>query len=269
MKPKLLFGTGVSAAKNELELREIIECCIHNKICAFDTAPSYKTEQMLGGILSNLIKTDSVSRENLFIQTKVDGWQMQDARIEYFVKEALKKMQLEYLDSLLIHWPFPEYLKDTWSKMMLLKKQGYVRNIGICNLRLRNIVDLKTNGIIPDIVQIERNPLNIMADEMACLKEYDISVQAYSPLCKMDARIRDNIALQKIAEKYNKNIGQVVLRWSIDTGASPIFTTTKTSRVKEYAEIFDFCLNEEEIAQISSLNENYKLYLESFQCPGL
>lgn len=269
MTPQLLFGTGLSSAKNEMELYEIIKSCINNQIYAFDTAPSYKTEGILGKIISDLVSNSLVSRKELFIQTKIDGWQMQNGRIEYFAKDVMREMKLEYLDSLLIHWPFPEYLEDSWSKLIKLKKQGYVNNIGICNLRARNMLELKEKNIIPDIVQIERNPLNTMEEEVTLLSNANIWGQAYSPLCKMDDRIKNSVLLKNIAEKYKKNIGQIVLRWSIDTGFSPIFTTTKTTRVKEYAEIFDFCLTTEEILQISSLNENYKLYLESFQCPGL
>lgn len=269
MNPELLFGTGASSAKNESELYGLIKECIIKGILAFDTAPSYKTESILGKLLNGFINAGLVSRERLFVQTKIDGWQMQDGRIEEFTKNVLKEMHLDYLDSLLIHWPFPEYLEDSWDKMINLKRQGYVKRIGMCNLRARNIKELGEKGIVPEIIQIERNPLNTMNEEISVLEDTDIWVQAYSPLCKMDDRIKESEILKSIADKYKKNVGQVVLRWSIDTGVSPIFTTTKTARIGEYVEIFDFSLNTEEIENISSLNENYKLYLESFQCPGL
>ena len=85
----------------------------------------------------------------------------------------------------------------------------------------------------------------------------------------MDERIKDSEVLKEIAEKYDKNVGQIVLRWQLDTGVAPIFTSRKEYRILEYADIFSFHLNKDEIKSIETLNQNYKLYLESFQCPGL
>ena len=91
---------------------------------------------------------------------------------------------------------------------------------------------------------------------------------SYSPLCQMDERLRTNKKLKQISEKYGKNIGQVILRWHIDTGCIPVFMSRKPDRVKENLDIFDFSLTKEEIKIISSLNENYKLFLESWGCLG-
>lgn len=269
LNPKLLFGTGVSSSKDYDELYNLVRVCITNGIFAFDTAPSYGTESILGKALNKCMSEQLVHRESLFIQSKIDGWQMQEGKIEKYTRTVLEDMNLEYLDALLIHWPFPEYLEDTWNKLLHLKSIGLVKKIGICNLRERNINELLTNGIIPEILQIERNPLNTMEEEVILSRNLNIGVQAYSPLCKMDERIKESSLLLEIARKYNKNIGQIVLRWQIDTGVSPIFTSKKEHRIKEYAEVFDFSLNDDEINICSSLNQNYKLYLESFQCPGL
>ena len=269
LKPKLIFGTGASSAKDSNELYRLVKTCIKNNIIAFDTAPSYRTEKVLGDVLKRCIAENLIRRDALFIQSKIDGWQMQEGQIETYVRNVLNDMHLDYLDSLLVHWPFLEYIDDTWKKMQRLQAEGYVKQLGICNLRSRNMIDLKYRDIIPEIVQIERNPLNIMEKEVSyCLNE-DIWVQAYSPLCKMDERIRDSVLLKQIAEKYYKNVGQVVLRWQIDTGVTPIFTSKKISRVEEYASVSDFTLSKKEIDDISAMNQNYKLYLESFQCPGM
>lgn len=269
MKPDLLFGTGLSAAKEGEELYGLVRTCVENGITAFDTAPSYRTEKILGAALNRCIAEGLTDRESLFVQSKIDGWQMQDGKIEAHTRSALGDMGLEYFDSLLIHWPFPEYLEDTWSKLQRLTEQGLVKQIGICNLRRRNIEALERSGIRPDIIQIERNPLNTMQPEVELSLASGISLQAYSPLCKMDARIKDNPALDAIARKYDKNVGQVVMRWHLDTGVSPVFTSKKASRIAEYSQLAGFALSPEEISVISSLNRNYKMYLESFQCPGL
>lgn len=266
--PKILFGTGVSSYKDEDKLYIVIKDAIENGIKGFDTAPSYGTEKYLGRILSRCVNEMDKNREDLFIQTKIDAWQMQDGRIEKYVDSALTDMQLEYFDSLLIHWPIPEYFENTWNSFLRLKEKGKVNHIGICNVRIRHLKNFYNLGIIPEIVQIERNPLFTAMDVIKWCKEHNIGVQAYSPLCKMNEKIKGSTILQDISNKHDRQIGEIVLRWHVDTGVSPIFTSRNSNRIKQYANIFNFNLLQEEITQINSMNINYKLYLESVACPG-
>lgn len=111
MAHNFIFGTGVSSAKRYEELRDLIECNIEHGIVKFDTAPSYKTENVLGSILSEIRKKRQIARDNIYIQTKIDAWQMQNGNIRKFVCEALKNLDTDYIDALLIHWPVPDYLK--------------------------------------------------------------------------------------------------------------------------------------------------------------
>ena len=120
----------------------------------------------------------------------------------------------------------------------------------------------------PDIIQIERNPLRTCMDEIKVAQSAGIEMQAYSPLCKMDERLKNSEILSDLEKKYNKNIGQIILKWHLQTGYTPIFTTTKVFRVKEYTDIFEFDLTADEIDDITALNVNYKIYLESCICPG-
>ncbi len=267
---QLIFGTGASSSKDYEGLLGVVRTAVQSGIFAFDTAPSYATEATLGGVLRQVARELGVPREKLFIQTKIDAWQMQKANgnVEPFVDDVLSKMGLKYLDSLLIHWPLPEYLESTWQAFVRLYDKGRVRKIGICNVRMRQLRRLVKYDFPPQIIQIERNPLRVCAEEIEFCGEHGIEVQSYSPLCKMDARIKDNVILKNLSLKYQKNIGQTVMRWHIDTGVTPIFTSTKPERVREYAAINDFKLTEKEIADISSLNVNYKMYLESWSCPG-
>ena len=108
-----------------------------------------------------------------------------------------------------------------------------------------------------------------MNEEAAFCKASGFALQAYSPLCKMDSRIKNSAAIAAIACNHQKDAGQVVLRWHLETGSAPIFTSKNIERIKRYADIFSFSLSADEIAQISSLNEGFKLYLESFACPGV
>lgn len=266
----LILGTGASSYKDYDGLYTVISSAFENGIRGFDTAPSYGTEEILGKCISKCIGDYSVPRSEIFIQTKVDAWQMVESKdkIKAYVVNIMHKMKLEYLDALLIHWPVPEYLDKTWQAFAELRDEGVVKHIGICNVRIRQLKQYLSWEIKPEIVQIERNPLRTCSNEISFCHEHEINVQAYSPLCKFHEDIRTSPLLADIAKKYHKNIGQIVMRWHIDTGVTPIFTSKKPSRVKEYVELFDFALGRKEIEAINSMNKDYKMYLEAVACPG-
>lgn len=266
----LIFGTGASACKDQEGLTRVIRAAVENGIRKFDTAPSYRTEALLGKALREAAKAENLSREELFVQTKIDLWQMAETGgdVRRHAEGALKRMELEYFDSLLIHWPDPDCLNQTWKSFVQMKRDGFVRRIGICNVRMRQLRSFLEWEQLPEIIQIERNPLRVCREETAFCAEHGMAVQAYSPLCKMDDRIRDSRVLQELSKRHGKSVGQIVLRWHLDTGVTPVFTSTKESRIAEYSSIFDFRLSQEEIASISGLNLDYKMYLESFACPG-
>lgn len=267
---ELYFGTGASSCKIYEDLHQVLEAAIAGGIMRFDTAPSYGTEEALGKALHELSQEYGVRRDELCVQTKIDPWQMQEknGNVREYIELALGKLRLDYLDALLIHWPVPEYFDNTWDAFIQLRNAGLVKKIGVCNVRVRQLSRMQGRTELPQIVQIERNPLRTCEEELRFCRDYHIEVQAYSPLCKMDDRIKCSKTLQDIAEQTGKNIGQVVLRWHIDTGVHPIFTSKKCSRIHEYCELDDFSLTPEQISQISVLNENYKMYLESCICPG-
>lgn len=268
--PSMFFGTGASAPKDAGQLKAIIKTALKNGIMGFDTAPSYKSEVLLAEALKEGMKENNISRDDIFIQTKIDAWQMQKGAVEVknCVEKVLIDMGLDCIDSLLVHWPVPEYFDATWKAFVDMKKQKMVKYIGVCNVRKRQLLSFLNYDVMPEIVQIERNPLMTFVDEIKLCKQNNIFVQSYSPLCKMDNRIAESPVLYDLSHKYSKSIGQVVLRWHVDTGVSPIFTSTKAERVNEYSKIYDFSLTSDEVEKINGLNENYKMYLEAWACPG-
>lgn len=267
---RAFFGTGLSSCRDYAGLLTTVQTAVRCGIRCFDTSHDYGTETMLGQILNRIQTEQSIKREDLFIQTKIEPIQMQmtNGNIQADVEKALEQMNLNYLDSLLIHWPLPEYVEKTWKYFIKLKDAGLAKHIGICNVRMRHLHMFENSEIFPDIVQIERNPLRTCPDEIDYLHTRGIIAQAYSPLCKMDPRIRDSAVLKDIAAKYQKSIGQVVLKWHMDTGVIPIFTSTKVSRIQKYTQLDNFSLSQEDVKAIASLNINYKMYLESRLCPG-
>lgn len=268
MSKYLFFGSGASACKDPQGLYEVCFAAMSHGILKFDTAPSYKTEEVLSEAISICRKELDITREACFIQTKIDPIQMYNGHIDEYFKDKLLAMKLDYVDSLLIHWPLQKYLMPTWEKLLELRQKKYVKYIGICNLRIRHLNDLVNQGIKPDILQIERHPLNTFEEERTFCKQHNVMLQDYSPLCKMHPQISENTKLRNIAQKYNRNVGQIILRWHIDTGAYPVFTSTKPERIIQYSQLDDFSLTQDEINSISSFNCNHKLYLESLACPG-
>ena len=267
VKP-LIFGSGASSFKGEEDLLKVCEIAIDQGIFCFDTAPSYKTEEVLSRCLSKIAVKRGVEREQLSIQTKIDPIQMYRGKIEEYFHQKLKKMHLDYVDVLLVHWPVQKYFMKTWEEMNRLKEKGQAKKLGICNLRVPHLKELESKGIIPEVLQIERHPLNTFTEEKNYCIEKGIELQDYSPLCKMHPLLKESLMLKCLSEKYNKCIGNIILRWHIDTGAMPIFTSKNPSRIEDYSTVDSYTLSSEDIIKIEALNINHKLYLESLVCPG-
>lgn len=248
-----------------------VQIGIQNGVYGFDTAPSYKSEGILGKVLKTLISKKLAKREDFFISDKVDAWQMQESNGEMsqYVQDALTKMHLDYLDLVLIHWPIPEYLYATIHSLNELKEKGLVRNIGVCNVRLGHLKRIQSNvGILPDYIQNEIHPLNNCDEVVNWCNEKNIKIMAYSPLCRMNKKIIENPILQELSIKYNKSVGQIILRWHIERNVIPVFMSHNPKRIVENTSIRDFSVDNNDIKRINAMNENYKIFLESNGCPG-
>jgi methylglyoxal/glyoxal reductase len=267
--PSMVVGTFEHREKQHLDA--LIRNAVDLGFRAFDTAPSYKNEAVLGEIFEELIGDGKVRREDLFIIDKIDGWQMHQGggNVVSSVKDALSKLRLEYLDLLLIHWPFPEYFSRTWESFVEIYCSGVAKAIGVCNVRERHLLSLvEETDFVPHVVQIERHPLNTVPGLLGLNQKLGILSQVYSPVCRMIDRIASSSVLVEISQKHSRSVGQVIMRWHIDTGVVPVFMTTKASRLEEYARVFEFQLDDADVERISALNRNYKIFLESWGCPG-
>ena len=270
--PQIMLGTFNIKSYETMDI--MVKTALENKCFGFDTSPSYGTEQNLGKALKkhkNLYK----SRNQLFISTKVDGIQMYKTKgnIEKYVYDSLDNLQLDYIDLLLVHWPFEIYLENTWKTMEELCEKGIVKYIGLCNTNervLNKFIDKEYfKRIFPSVVQNEISPLRTCDEELKFFIKKGVAIQAYSPLCRMIKPVKESATLNLLAKKYNKNIGQIILRWHIDRGITPIFTSTNPERIASNVDILNFSLNKEDINLINNMNENYKIFLESYGCPGI
>lgn len=189
LNPQIILGT--TKSKSYDELFKVIDTAVANGCYAFDTAPSYKSELDLGRAIAQTSDLYGVERKSYHIVDKIDAWQMQDSNgnIEHYVVDILRKMGLEYFDTLLVHWPIPEYIDQTWRAFERLYNDGIVRQIGIANVKKRHLLRYMEYNIPPQVIQIERHPLNTCDWEVDFCKKEGIHVQAYSSLCKMDERL--------------------------------------------------------------------------------
>lgn len=158
----------------------------------------------------------------------------------------------------LVHWPVEGKTKDTWRALEKLYKDKKVRAIGVCNFHVHHFEELlKDAEIVPMVNQIELHPLLSQESIREYCNQHNIVVEAYSPLGS--GKILNHPVIQEIAEKYNKTVAQVLLRWDIQIGVVTIPKSTHKERIYENADIYDFELTQEDMDNINALNKNERV----------
>ena len=248
-----VVGFGVFQVKDEEECKRVVLDAIDAGYRLIDTAQSYGNEEAVG----KAIQETSVPREELFITTKVwisnYGYEKAKASVE----ESLKKMQLDYLDLVLLHQPFKDY-HGAYRALVDLYKEGKIKAIGVSNFYpniLTNFCEIVK--VKPVVNQVELHPYYTQEKALETMKYYNVVPEAWAPLGGGRYNPFEDEMLKGIAAKYNKSVGQVILRWNVQRGVVVIPKSTHVERIKENIDVFDFELNEEEMKQISSLDMGY------------
>ncbi|MGH1284164.1 aldo/keto reductase [Bacillus toyonensis] len=252
------FGLGVFKVEEGPELVEAIKSAIKAGYRSIDTAAIYGNEAAVGEGIRAGIEATGVSREELFITSKVwNADQGYDETIAAY-EESLKKLKLDYLDLYLVHWPVEGKYKDTWRALETLYKKERVRAIGVSNFQIHHLQDvIKDAEIKPMINQVEYHPRLTQKELQAFCKEQGIQMEAWSPL--MQGQLLDNETLQAIADKHGKTTAQVILRWDLQNGVITIPKSTKEHRIIANADVFNFELTKEDIEKIDALNQNHRV----------
>lgn len=226
-----------------------------------DTAAAYFNEKEIG----RAIKKSNISREEIFVVTKV--W-IQDAGYENTMKAfytSLKNLDLDYIDLYLIHQPYGDYY-GSWKAMEELYRKGKIRAIGVCNFSMERFVDLYMNCTIkPMVNQIEFHPFFQQNQVQNLLKDYNCQIQAWGPLNEGQRNIFKHEILEKIAKKHDKTVAQIVLRWHIQKHIMTIPKTIHKDRMIENMNIWDFQLDSEDFKKIDQLNLGYSKIIDH-QC---
>lgn len=252
-----LIGFGVYQVPNAEECENAVYEALMAGYRLIDTAAGYLNEEAVG----RAIKRSGVPREELFITTKL--W-VQDAGYESaklaFAK-SLNKLQLDYLDLYLIHQPFGDYY-GAWRAMEDLYREGKIKAIGVSNFLPDRLMDLIVhNEILPAVNQVETHPFYHQIESAAFMKEQRVQHQSWAPFAEGLNNLFGNEVLASIAEKHNKSVAQVVLRWLVQRGVVAIPKSVRKERIVENFNIFDFELSVDDIEQISTLDTRESLFL--------
>lgn len=245
------IGLGTSPLNDE-QVAPLVVAAIEAGYRHIDTAYKYNNERGVG----QGIRDSGIDRESLFVTTKLDGPFQGNDRAIGGLDESLRRLGLDYVDLLLIHWPLPqrnEYI-STWKTFEKLVAAGKARSIGLSNFKPAHIDRLLTEATIqPTINQIQLNPRITRPEQRNYDLEQEIVTEAWSPLGAGNDLLEDP-TLVAIAARYDKTPAQVVLRWHIDLGNVAIPRSAHPGRIAQNIDIFDFALSSEEIASISSLD---------------
>lgn len=216
-----------------------------------DTAYNYENE----GAVGEGIKRSGISREDLWVTSKLPGRYHSYEKALVAVQESLYRSNLDYFDLYVIHWPLPnqDLYVEAWQALIDAKKWGLVRSIGVSNFlpeHLERII--QETGVTPSINQVELHPFFNQEEQRHVHAEHGIQTQSWSPIARA-ADILTNETISKIAETHNKTIPQVVLRWQYQIGSVSIPRSTSPQRQRENLAIFDFALSETEMSAIAEL----------------
>ncbi|GAF08400.1 oxidoreductase [Paenibacillus pini JCM 16418] len=252
------FGLGVFKVEEGADAIDSVKAAIKHGYRSIDTAAIYGNESSVGQGIREALSENNLSREDLFITSKV--WNADlgyDSTLAAY-ETSLEKLGLEYLDLYLIHWPVAGKYKDAWRALETLYNQGRIKAIGVSNFQIHHLEDLmKDSTIKPMVNQVEMHPKLTQKELLSFTKKHDIQLEAWSPL--MQGQLLDNSVLKGIADKHHKSVAQIILRWDLQVGVVTIPKSTKEHRIIENASIFDFELTPEDVEQIDALNENVRV----------
>jgi len=253
-----MLGFGVFQVPDPAECERSVRDAIDVGYRLLDTAASYGNEEAVGAA----IKAHGIDRSELFVTTKL--W-VEDASYEgakAAFERSINKLQLDCLDLWLIHQPYGD-VYGAWRAMEELHRAGRIRALGVSNFYPDRLVDLVLhNEIRPAVNQIEIHPFHQQDDAQKILEEYNVQPEGWGPFAEGKNGLFSNDVLQSIASKHGKSIAQVVLRWLNQRGIVAIPKSVRKERMAENFAIFDFRLDDDDLATITTLDQKASSFFD-------
>ncbi|MGH7240763.1 MAG: aldo/keto reductase [Candidatus Saccharimonadales bacterium] len=239
---------------SEEEFNSSFDAAVATGYRHFDTAQVYGNE----GFLGTAWKRHELQREELFITTKIRVENITVGRAKSSLEGSLERLQTEYVDLLLLHFPVSLMRKKAWKDLEALKAAGKAKSIGVSNYTVKHLEEMKGYASeMPVVNQVELHVFLQQPELVDYCRQHNIQLEAYSPLAHARAGA-DEPVLQEIAQKHGKTFAQIMLRWCVQSGFVVLPKSVTPSRVKENAEIFNFELDDEDQQQLKGLDRDLR-----------
>ena len=240
------------------ELVEAVKTAIKQGYRSIDTAAIYGNEGGVGEGIKQALQETGLSREELFITSKVWNADLSYEGAIQAYETSLQKLGLDYLDLYLIHWPVEGKYKEAWRALEYLYQEDRVKSIGVSNFQIHHLEDLIQDAVVkPVINQVEYHPRLTQKDLQTYCQQQNIQLEAWSPL--MNGQLLDHDLIKELASFYKKTEAQIVIRWDLQNGVITIPKSTKAHRIAENADVFDFEITPEDMKRIDQLNQNHRI----------
>ena len=247
------LGLGVYLSKDGQEVINAVKWALEAGYRHIDTASIYHNEEGVG----KGIKQSGISRDEVFVVSKVwNSDQGYETTLKAF-DDSLKRLDTDYLDLYLIHWPVAGQYKETWKALEKLYAEGRVKAIGVSNFMQHHLEDLLSDAkVVPTVNQMEFHPYLVQQGLVDFCQKNTIQYEAWSPM--MQGKIFQLEEFGLLAKKYDKGIAQIVLRWDLQKGVVTIPKSSKHERIIANADIFDFELTDEEVSFLDALDRGQR-----------
>ena len=262
------IGLGTYQIRKKSEIENVIKIGYNTGYRLIDTAVVYGNEKLIGDALKKL----KIKRNEIFIITKIYKDDMKYDKVKKSIESSLKKLQTDYIDIVLIHWPEVEKSEDrinVWKALEESVEEKKVKMIGVsnfCKIHLEQI--LNNCKIKPVINQIECNPIYYDEETINYCEQNGIVIQAYCPFAEWNEKLVENDIIVNIAKKKEKSVSQIILKWLLQKNKIPLPKSVHGDYIKQNFDLNGFYLTEEEMTQIDSLNSiNYKTDLDPHKVP--
>ncbi len=247
------IGLGLWKIKDSRDFRTALQAAIQAGYRHFDTAQAYDNEHLLG----EAWQKSGLKRDKLFITTKVAVENFGYKRAQRTFQDSLTKLQTDYVDLLLLHFPVPVLRKKSWLALEEIQASGQAKSIGVSNYTIRHLEEMQDYAkLMPAVNQVE---LHVFLQQLELIKycrDHNVVLEAYSPLAH--AKAMNNEVIAGIAKKHGKTYAQIMLRWCLDQDLVVLPKSITPSRIQENIDIFDFQLDDKDMQSLANQNQNLR-----------